>query len=96
MYDVSHQLYLEISDRLVGASSGREFFSGSVECCMGDVDCKLQCTLMVSYDEHDYPDIRSRKISNIVPVWWEFHTVVGSEELINDFSFREMCEIALH
>jgi hypothetical protein len=28
----------------------------------------------------------------MVPVWWEFHTFVNGEEVLNNFSFNEMRE----
>lgn len=31
-------------------------------------------------------------IVDLVPVWWEFHTWNGAEEVLNDFSFSRMNE----
>ena len=96
MYTISHQLYLEISERLISAIGSREFYSGSVSCVCGDVDCKLTCTLIVSHTTNDDTEQKATKISKIVPIWWEFHTVIGSQEIINDFSLSELCNIALN
>jgi len=35
-------------------------------------------------------------IDNIVPVWWEFHTVTDEGEVINDFDFAEFKEYLLN
>ena len=35
-------------------------------------------------------------IDNIVPVWWEFHTVTEEGEVINDFDFAELKEYLLN
>jgi hypothetical protein len=35
------------------------------------------------------------EIEKIIPVWWELHTTIGGQELLNDFSFRELLDIAL-
>jgi hypothetical protein len=96
MYAISHQLYVEFAERLAGAIGSKEFFSGGVSCISGDVECRLICTLMVHHDmssDKEHPGIQ---ITRLIPIWWEFHTVVGGEEIMNDFSFSELCEIALN
>lgn len=94
MYEVSHQLYLEVWQRLMDEIAGREFFAGNVSVVAGNVDCKLTCTLIVGYDQLNDAGCSGNIASKITPVWWEFHTTEGNEEMINDFSFREMCQAA--
>ena len=36
------------------------------------------------------PEGRVRPISDLVPVWWEFHTADSEAERLNDFSFSEL------
>jgi hypothetical protein len=36
------------------------------------------------------PEGRTRPISDLVPVWWEFHTADCDAERLNDFSFSEL------
>ena len=95
MYTVSHQLYLEVAERLMSAIGRKEYFAGSVTCVDGDTECRLTCTLIVVRNNHSADEGRLPEISKLIPVWWEFHTTVGSEELLNDFSFRELIDIAL-
>ena len=96
MYVVSHQLYLELAERLVGAIDKKEFFSGSVSCIAGDVELKLVCTLIVQHSKAQNLERTTTEIIGLVPIWWECHTSEGSEEIMNDFSFRELVEIALN
>ncbi len=96
MYAISHQLYLELASRLMSAIGSREFFSGSVSCINGDVECKLICTLIVHRSTPNNSEHCGLQITKLIPIWWEFHTVVGNEEIMNDFSFRELSKIALN
>ena len=95
MYTISHQLYLEVLERLLGAIGSKSYFSGSVTFTHGEVDCRLICTLFIERTPNTECEGHKATISKIIPVWWEFHTTVGSEELLNDFSFRELLDIAL-
>ena len=92
MYEISPSIYRKIGDRLIGAIGSKEYFSGVVHLTEGDTECRLICTLIVERNEpptegHCFPPITA-----LIPIWWEFHTVVGGEECINNFSFRELCE----
>ena len=31
-----------------------------------------------------------RIVEDMLPVWWEFHTYLGGEEVLNDFSFGDL------
>ncbi len=95
MYTISYQLYHEVSERLLSAIGNRTYFSGSVTFTHGEVDCRLICTLFIERNRGTECDGYRATISKIIPVWWEFHTSIGSEELLNDFSFKELLTIAL-
>ncbi|MBQ8775272.1 MAG: hypothetical protein IJZ50_05435 [Alistipes sp.] len=70
------------------------FFSGRVDLTVGDTFCSLICTLVVHRGKPS-EESSLRPIERLVPVWWEFRTIEGGEEILNDFSFREMLAIAL-
>ena len=95
MYTISNQLYHEVSERLLSAIGSKTYFSGSVTFTHGEVDCRLICTLFIERNRGTECDGHRATISKIIPVWWEFHTSIGSEELLNDFSFKELLTIAL-
>lgn len=92
MYKISTQLYLEIADKLMAAIGSKEFFSGSVRLTIGDTECTLICTLIVEHESIPTEGHCFCAISSLIPVWWEFHTIVDGEELLNDFSFKEFVE----
>jgi hypothetical protein len=95
MYTISHQLYLEVAERLVGAIGSKTYFSGVVTFTHVEVDCRLVCTLFIERTANTHLEGNRAAITKIIPVWWEFHTTIGSEELLNDFSFKELLTIAL-
>ena len=95
MYEISSKLYLEIADRLMAEIGSKEYFSGTILCTHGDIECKLLCSLIIERERTAAPDQNYPTIVDIVPVWWEFSTVEGSVELLNDFSFSELKALIL-
>lgn len=89
MYNISPQLYLRIADKLIAAIGSKEFFSGHIKHTEGDTECTLICTLVIKHDDKPTEGRCFNAVSALIPIWWEFHTTVEGEELINDFSFRE-------
>lgn len=93
MYEISDELYLKVAERLLFEIGHDNYFSGSVSLTEGDMVCKLTCTVMVGYGESEYDGSGFRPITRLTPIWWEFHTIEGCEEILNDFSFNEMLEL---
>lgn len=94
MYTIPSQLYLEVFESLMARIATKNFFSGRVDLTYGDTLCSLICTVVVHRGEAEEGG-SLRPVDRIIPVWWEFHTTVGNEEILNDFSFREMLATAL-
>ncbi len=90
MYTVSSEIYDHVAAALVDAIADRSFFSGSVSTCCDEVYMRLTATLVV-YRSTGAGEDRGG-IADVVPVWWEFHTLCGSEEILNDFSFATLRE----
>lgn len=95
MYEISSKLYLEIADGLMAEIGSKEYFSGAILCTHGDIECKLLCSLIIERERTAAPDQNYPTIVDIIPVWWEFSTVEGSVELLNDFSFSELKALIL-
>lgn len=95
MYTISHQLYLDVGERLMDAIGRKEYFSGVVTSYNEDVECRLVCTLIVEREANASEGHRLPRISRLIPVWWECHTYQGEEEILNDFSFQELASIIL-
>lgn len=89
MYETTPKIYLKVAELLLETIGTSDFFSGGVSLTDGDVECRLTTTLIVVRDESDHG-----RIVELLPVWWEFTTMHGAEELRNDFSFNEMAKIA--
>ena len=87
MYETTPTIYFKIAELLLEKIGMRDFFSGSVSLADGDVECRLVCTLVVDREKGN-----PRQVVALLPVWWEFETVVDGNEVLNDFSWREMLE----
>lgn len=90
MFQVSSELYDEIAIRLREAFGGGGFYSGSVECAVGETLCRLTASLVLYRSDDRWPEGCRRRLTDVVPVWWEFHTVTADGEVFNDFSFAEL------
>ena len=86
MYSVSSELYLEVAARLAEAIGGGSYFSGSLTFPFGDMECRLTASVIVYRRRERLPE----GDPDLVPVWWEFHTVGSDGEALNDFSFSEV------
>lgn len=95
MYIVSTRLYEEIAARLLVAIGRDGYFSGSVAFAFEETDCKLTASLVICRRTEELPEGRVERISDVVPVWWEFSTVCEGTEVLNDFSFRDLKEFLL-
>lgn len=89
-YPVSSQLYEQTAARLAEAIDARDYFSGSVAFRFGETDCRLTTSVIVCRSRLSQPEGTADVITDLVPVWWEFHTVGDEGELLNDFSFAEL------
>lgn len=89
-YSVSSALYREAAARLADAIDGGSYFSGSVRFDFDGMSCCLRASVIVYRRRESLPEGEFRPIADLVPVWWEFHTVGEAGEVLNDFSFSEL------
>lgn len=88
MYDIPNQLYLEVADRLIARFGTSDYFSGTLSLDYDGVMCSLLLSAII-YRRRERCDEGERLlIADVVPVWWEFHTMVEQGEVLNDFSFN--------
>lgn len=92
MYEISETTYRETACRLLTAIGGSEYFNGCVE-----VECEvfrgaLRCTLLVYREEVADHDATWSRITDIIPVWWEFESVGEYGSSLNDFSWSALRE----
>lgn len=89
-YSVSTELYREVAMRLADAIGGGSYFSGTLDFESGDMAYRLTASVIVCRERVRYPEGDRDEISDLVPVWWEFHTTGPDGEVLNDFSFSEL------
>ena len=92
MYEVSDQLYLEVADRLRSRFGDGDYFSGMLEFEHDQTVCHMLLSAVVYHHTHRREEGDVRLISDVVPVWWEFHTTLPQGEVLNDFSFNTLRE----
>ena len=90
MYSVSTELYREVVSRLLEAVGSESYYSGTLAFGYGDVECRLTASVIVCRERVRYPEGVWDEITDLVPVWWEFHTADDAGEFLNDFSFSEL------
>lgn len=95
IYPVSAELYLQTAARLHDAIDGKDYFSGSVRFSFEGIECRLVASLIVYRTREERPEGVAAPVSDLVPVWWEFHTTGPDGELPNDFSFTELTPFLL-
>lgn len=90
-FTVTPELYDETSARLCELIGDADYFSGSAAFVFEGVACRLRISVIVYRRTERLPEGTFSVITDLVPVWWEFHTESDEEgEMLNDFSFDEM------
>lgn len=90
IYSVSTELYLEVASRLGAAIGDGSYYSGTLSFAFDELECRLTASVLVYRERIRYPEGDRDEISDLVPVWWEFHTTDSTGEILNDFSFSEL------
>ncbi len=90
MYSLSTELYLETVEQLTEAIGNSNYFSGSLTFPFGEVECRLTASVIVYRRQLSLPEGKQEIITDLIPVWWEFHTTIDQTEQINDFSFATL------
>ena len=83
-------LYEEVADRLKEAIGERRYFSGYISFEARRITCRLTISLIVYRECVAWPEGEFERISDLVPIWWEFHTYKDGDDILNDFQFSEM------
>lgn len=90
MYHFSIKLYEELAAALRQELAGKSYYSGSVEILDGDTECRFTASLIIYRQSEQLPEGTISPISDVVPVWWECHTTIGIEEVLNDCDFATL------
>ena len=92
MYDVLPELYREVANKIIEHVGRRGYYSGVLDFEWESVECRMVLSAVVYRRTEHYPEGERSVVADMVPVWWEFHTYVNGEEVLNNFSFNEMRE----
>ena len=95
MYEISSQIYEKTAQKLCDLVGGNGYFSGTLEFAHEDIECRMVASLIIYRKRVEMPEGLFDVIDDIVPVWWEFHTVIDGEERSNDFDFSLLKEYML-
>lgn len=88
MLNITSEIYRLFADRLRDAVGEAEFFSGTITVAT-DVDYTLRATLLIYRRRVSDESGTWSEWCDVVPVWWEFHSVTSEGEQLNDFDFAE-------
>ena len=92
MYDVLPELYQEVATKIIEQVGRRGYYSDALDFDWDGVECHMVLSAVVYRRTEQYPEGERSVVADMVPVWWEFHTFIGGEEVLNNFSFNEMRE----
>ena len=92
MYDVLPELYQEVATKIVEQVGRRGYYSDALDFEWDGVECHMVLSAVVYRRTEQYPEGERSVVADMVPVWWEFHTFIDGEEVLNNFSFNEMRE----
>ena len=90
MYDVLPELYREVANKIIEHVGRRGYYSGALDFEWESVECRMVLSAVIYRRTEQYPEGKRSVVADMVPVWWEFHTFVNGEEVLNNFSIYEM------
>lgn len=88
--NITERQYREIAKKIIEEIVGRNYFSGSFEFEWEEYSARMLTTLIIYYTQVSRPEGEATIISDVIPVWWELHTMGEEGEVLNDFSFNEL------
>ena len=96
MYEISSEIYEKAALKLCDEMDDNGYYSGVINFTHGDAECRMVVSLIIYHKQVEMPEGRFVQIEDIVPVWWEFHTLIDGVERINDFDFATFKEFVVH
>ena len=90
MYTISSKLYHQLAEHLVEQVGEKGYYSGKFEFEFEGVLCEMILSAVIYRQKK--PDSRATAcaVEDMIPVWWEFHTFIDGDEVLNDLSFNEL------
>lgn len=97
MIEIGDDTYGKVAASLLDALGDGYYYNGSMDVDGVDFYSTFTATLIVYREPERLPEGRTvQVVSDVVPVWWEFVTVVpGAGEVLNDFCFKRLKDTVL-
>ena len=92
MVTISPDIYREVAKELMRQVETLNFFNGTIEHDTEEYYSSLRCTLIISREKEKRIDGEGERITDIIPIWWEFSIYFSDGEAYNDFSWTELRE----
>lgn len=92
MISVNENTYKNLARELVSKIGGSHYFNGRIELEEEGMSSVLKTTLIVFRDplsDDTCAPGNVNRITDIIPVWWEFEAVTEEGLIISDFSWME-------
>lgn len=84
MIEITRNIYEEVLSKLIGEIRESNYLSTrNITGSFDNVMYNFIITAVIYRDDF-------KNISEIVPIWWEFHTEIDGIEKMNDFLFSEL------
>ncbi len=93
MLKIDEELYELVAELLLDAIGEENYFSDILTFDYNNMHCTLKSAMIAYRKKIDYPEGSFVEIEELVPVWWEFHTTVDGEEMLNEFNIHEVCDL---
>ena len=90
MYDVSSVIYGKVAEMIIERVGRSDYLSERLEFEVYGVLCCLLFSAIAYRRSLYLPEGEFEELSDLVPVWWEFHTYDSEGEVLNNFSFNEL------
>ncbi|MBQ7856456.1 MAG: hypothetical protein IJ348_05015 [Alistipes sp.] len=88
MYAISRETYADLARQICEGLSNPYYFNGEVSSDDGVAEHRLLATLIIYRRQVEPLGQEFDTITDIIPVWWECHTITDGGEVENDFDFR--------
>ena len=90
MFCVTPEIYGRAAEIIADRLGQTDYLSEDFEFEADGVLCRLLFSAVVYRKRLYVPEGELDVLSDLVPVWWEFHTFDAEGEMLNDFSFNEL------
>lgn len=90
------RIYEALAQELIEQIGARDYITTTVEVEDGDRFFRLHLTAVLYRITEWRPDGVACPISSVAPLWWELHSFVDEEEVLNDATFDRIKEYIIN